>query len=191
MNNNIVIIGVSTGGPIALKQLFCDLPPSNAAFVIVLHIPPGMDYKIAKSLEAISTMPVALAQDGEYLKAGRIYLAPGGFHLAIEGNSRVILQEGPRVNFVQPSADVAMKSLLKPLRAKRIIGIVLTGMGKDGAEGIRHIKSIGGVTIAQDRDSSAIYGMPRAAVETGAVDFELPPNGIRKKLTELLSGSPR
>jgi two-component system, chemotaxis family, protein-glutamate methylesterase/glutaminase len=187
MTHNIVIIGVSTGGPIALKQLFCDLPPSNAAFVIVLHIPPGMDYKIAKSLESISSMPVALAQDGEYLKSGHIYMAPGGFHLALEGNSRVVLREGPRVNFVQPSADVAMRSLLKPLKAVKIIGVVLTGMGKDGAEGLRHIKSIGGVTIAQDRDSCAIYGMPKAAMETGAVDFEFPPRGIRKKLTELLS----
>ena len=191
MAHNIVMIGVSTGGPMALKKLFSELPPLNAAFVIVLHIPPGMDYKIAKSLESIASMPVALANHGEYLKPGQVYLAPGGFHLALEGNSRILLREGPRVNFVQPSVDVAMNSLLKPIKSVRIVGVILTGMGKDGAEGIRHLKSIGGITIAQDQDSSAIYGMPKAAVETGAVDVEVPLHGIVRKLNELLGGGPR
>lgn len=185
--NNIVVIGVSTGGPIALKRLFGGLPPLDAAVVIVLHIPSGMDHKIARGLDAVASMPVALAEDGEYLQKGRIYLAPGGRHLRLEGNSRVVLEEGARVNFVQPSADVAMKSLLKPLTRKRIIGVILTGMGKDGAEGIRHIKEIGGVTIAQDQESSAIYGMPKAAVETGAVDFVFPPQMIGKKLAGLVN----
>ena len=187
VHNNIVMIGVSTGGPIALKNLFANLPPLDAAFVIVLHIPPGMDYRIAKGLGAVASMPVALAQEGEYLHSGRIYLAPGGFHLKLEGNSRVILQEGPRVNFVQPSADVAMLSLLKPLKERHIIGVIMTGMGKDGAEGVRHIKALGGLTMAQDLASSAIYGMPKAAMETGAIDFQLPPDKISKKLIELLS----
>ena len=185
-NSNIVMIGVSTGGPIALKRLFAGLPSLDAAFVVVLHIPPGMDYKIAMGLDAVASMPVVLAEDGAYLQSGQIYLAPGGFHLKLEGNRRIILEEGARVNFVQPSADVAMKSLLKPLHQRRIIGIILTGMGRDGAEGIRHIKSLGGVTIAQDQASSAIYGMPKAAVETGAVDLVCPPHKIGKKLVELL-----
>ena len=187
VNNNVVMIGVSTGGPIALKRLFADLPPLNAAIVIVLHIPPGMDYKIAKSLAAVASMPVVLAEDGEYLRSGQVYLAPGGFHLKLEGNSRIILEEGERVNFVQPSADVAMKSLLKPIKKRRIVGVIMTGMGKDGAEGIRHIKKIRGVTIAQDQESSAIYGMPKAASETGAVDFVVPLKKIGKKLVELLN----
>lgn len=187
VNNNIVMIGVSTGGPIALRHLFAELPPLDAAIVIVLHIPPGMDYKIAKGLEAVASMPVALAEDGEYLRSGCIYLAPGGLHLKLEGNSRIALEDSARVNFVQPSADVAMKSLLKPVKKRQVIGVILTGMGKDGAEGIRHIKNLGGVTIAQNQESSAIYGMPKAALETGAVDFVLPPFKIGKKLIELLS----
>lgn len=185
---NLVVIGVSTGGPITLKRLFADLPPLNAAFVIVLHIPPCMDYRIANSLAAVSAMPVSLAEDGGYLRKGHVYLAPGGFHLKLEGNSRMILEAGQRVNFVQPSVDVAMKSLLKPLKRERIIGVILTGMGRDGAEGIRHVKEIGGVAIAQDQESSAIYGMPKAALETGAVDFVLPPDKINRKLVKLLSG---
>lgn len=186
VNNNIVMIGVSTGGPLALKRLFAELPPLNAAFVIVLHIPPGMDYKIAKGLDLVASMPVSLAEDGDYLRSGHIYLAPGGFHLRLEGNSRIVLEEGPRINFVQPSADVAMMSLLKPLKQAQLIGVVMTGMGKDGAEGIRHIKALGGVTIAQDAESSAIYGMPKVAFETGAVEFVFPPAKIGKKIAELL-----
>ena len=186
MTNNIVMIGVSTGGPVALKQLFTDLPPANAAFVVVLHVPPGMDQKIAKSLDEICTMPVSLAKEGEYLKAARVYLAPAGVHLSLEGNSRIQLREGPRVNFVLPSVDVAMLSLAKPAPGVRIIGVILTGMGRDGADGIRHIKEMGGTTFAQERESCAIYGMPKAAVETGAIDFEYTPQAIRKKLTELL-----
>lgn len=189
--NNIVMIGVSTGGPRALKQLFADLPPLDAAIVIVLHIPPGMDCKIARGLDAVASMPVALAENGTYLRSGHVYLAPGGFHLKLEGNSRIILEEGKRINFVQPSADVAMKSLLKAQKQSEIVGVVMTGMGKDGAEGIRHIKGIGGITIAQDQESSAIYGMPKAASETGAVDFELPLDRISRKLVELFSSRKR
>ena len=184
--NKIVMIGVSTGGPIALRRLFAELPPLDAAFVVVLHIPPGMDYKIARGLDAVAAMPVELAQDGEYLRAGQIYMAPGGFHMKLEGNSRVILQVGPRVNFVQPSVDVAMLSLLKPMKRGKIVGVIMTGMGKDGAVGIRHVKEIGGTTIAQHHDSCAIYGMPKAAVETGAVDYVLSPAEMARKLVEIL-----
>ena len=182
---NIVIIGVSTGGPFTLKELFSELPPLNAAFVIVLHITALMDYRIAQGLDAVASMPVALAENGGHLKPGNVYLAPGGFHLKLDGNQRIVLWEGARVNFVQPSVDVTMQSLTRSLSGN-LIGIVLTGMGKDGAEGLRHIKSIGGVTMAQDQKSSIIYGMPKAALETGAVDFVLPPKRIAAKLIELL-----
>jgi two-component system, chemotaxis family, protein-glutamate methylesterase/glutaminase len=185
--NNLVVIGVSTGGPLTLKELFSGLPPLNAAFLVVLHITPEMDFRIAQGIDAAASMPAALAQDGEFLKAGRIYLAPGGFHLKLEGNHRIALQEGPRVNYVQPAVDVAMQSLTRSLSGE-LIGIILTGMGKDGAEGMRHMKSIGGTTMAQDQKSSVIYGMPKAALDTGAVDLVLPPSGIAAKLVELLGG---
>jgi len=184
-SKNVVMIGVSTGGPSTLKELFNEIPPLNAAFVIVLHITPEMDYRIAQGLDASASMPVALARDGEFLKAGNVYLAPGGFHLKLDGNHRVSLCEGARVNYVQPSVDVAMLSLTRPI-VGAVIGVILTGMGKDGAEGLRHVKRIGGTTLAQDQKSSVIYGMPKAALETGAVDFVLPPRGIAAKLIELL-----
>lgn len=168
-----------------MRELFSQLPPLNAAFVVVLHITTLMDHRIARGLNAVSSMTVALAADGEVLKAGNVYLAPGGFHLKLNGNQKIMLCDEARVNFVQPSVDVAMQSLSRPLSGK-VIGVVLTGMGKDGAEGIRHIKEIGGVTMAQDQKSSTIYGMPRAAAQTGAVDFVLPPKKIAAKLIELL-----
>ena len=136
-SKNVVVIGVSTGGPLTLRDLFTGLPPLNAAFVVVLHITPEMDYRIAQGLNDCASMPAALARDGEYLRPGNIYLAPGGFHLKLDGNHRIALCEGPRVNYVQPSVDVAMLSLTRPL-AGELVGIILTGMGKDGAEGLRH-----------------------------------------------------
>jgi two-component system chemotaxis response regulator CheB len=184
-SKNVVVIGVSTGGPLTLRDLFTGLPPLNAAIVVVLHITPQMDYRIAQGIDACASMPAALARDGDFLRPGNIYLAPGGFHLKVDGNHRIALCEGPRVNYVQPSVDVAMLSLTRPLSGG-VFGIILTGMGKDGAEGMRHIKRIGGTTMAQDQKSSIIYGMPKAALDTGAVDLVLPPKGIAAKLVQLL-----
>ncbi|HJV35000.1 CheB methylesterase domain-containing protein [Geomonas sp.] len=183
---NLVVIGISTGGPFTLKDLFSRLPRLPAAFLVVLHITPEMDYRIAMGLDAAANMPVALAQHGERLKGGHVYLAPGGLHLQLEGNQRVKLCDGPRVNYVQPSVDVTMLSLGRSFNGGKLIGAIMTGMGKDGAEGILHMKKIGGVTFAQDEASSTIYGMPKAAVETGAIDFVLPPARMADKLVELL-----
>lgn len=184
-NHNLVVIGVSTGGPIVLKQIFTAIPPLNAAVIIVLHIRSGMDRMIVRGLAAVSSMPATLAVDGEYLRTGHLYLAPGGTHLTLEGNRRIGLVAGERINYVQPSADMAMKSLSRSHSGK-IVGVVLTGMGRDGAEGIRHIKRIDGITMAQDQVTSAVFGMPKAAWQTGAVDFVLSPKNIAKKLVELL-----
>ena len=107
--------------------------------------------------------------------------APGGKHLTLIRNSVVHLHEGEKVNSVRPSIDVAMQSVTAPVGI-RLAGVILTGMGSDGAAGISHIKQIGGVTIAQDRSTSVIYGMPRVAAETGCVDFVLPTERIADKI---------
>lgn len=185
MNKNIVVIGVSTGGPMTLKALFSELPPLNAAFLVVLHISADMDYRIAQGIAACASMPAHLASDGGYLKPGQILLAPGGYHLKLESNHRIALVDGPRVNYVQPSVDVTMFSLNRP-RSGALVGVVLTGMGRDGAQGLKYMKEIGATTIAQDQKSSVVYGMPKAALDTGAVDYVLPPKGIAAKLVELL-----
>lgn len=181
---NVAVIGVSTGGPLTLREIFQDLPPLNAALIVVLHVTPEMDYRIVKGLEGCARMPAALARDQEFLRKGQIYLAPGGYHLKLTGNHRVELCPGERVNFVQPSVDVTMASLTRQ-RGGQLVGVILTGMGKDGAQGLKHMKEIGATTIAQDQKSSIIYGMPKAALETGAVDYVLPPAKIAAKLLEI------
>ncbi|UFS69889.1 CheB methylesterase domain-containing protein [Geomonas sp. RF6] len=183
---NVVVIGVSTGGPPTLEELFSELPPVKGAIIVVQHVAAIMDSRIAKALDKVSAMPVSLAEDGAFLWDGQVYVAPGGYHLALDKNQQVRLIDGPRVNYVQPAVDVTMMSLDKQFFGGKIIGIILTGMGKDGAEGIRHIKGIGGVTIAQDKETSIIFGMPKAAADTGAVDYVLSPKEIAAKLVRIL-----
>lgn len=130
-------------------------------------------------------MVVKLAEDGEIIRDGIIYIAPSEVHLELKNNRNIHLFKDGKVNFVCPAIDVAMNSLV-PSGNDRIIGVILTGMGKDGAQGLLHIKNIGGLTIAQDEDSSIVYGMPKAAYETGGVDLVLSPELIRQKLIQIV-----
>lgn len=181
---NLLIIGSSTGGLKVLEELFPRLPVLNAAVVIVQHITPLVDLSFATSLSRVSKMPVSLAQEGMVVQAGHVYLAPGGMHLTLVRNSVVHLHDGEKVNSVRPSIDVAMKSVSTPAGIK-VAGIILTGMGADGAAGIIHIKQLNGITIAQDQKTSVIYGMPKAAAETGRIDFILPTEQIADKIKHL------
>lgn len=181
---NLLIIGSSTGGLKVLEELFPRLPVLNAAVVIVQHITPLVDLSFATSLSRVSKMPVFLAQEGMVVQAGHVYLAPGGMHLTLVRNSVVHLHDGEKVNSVRPSIDVAMKSVSTPAGIK-VAGIILTGMGADGAAGIIHIKQLNGITIAQDQKTSVIYGMPKAAAETGRIDFILPTEQIADKIKHL------
>lgn len=181
---NLVMIGSSTGGLKVLEELMPRLPLLKAAVVIIQHITPQVDRSFVTSLARVSKMPVSLAGEGTNIQEGRVYLAPGGVHLELIRNSIVHLHDGEKVNSVRPSIDVAMLSVAAPF-GTRIAGVILTGMGADGAAGISHIKQIGGITIAQDQKTSVIYGMPRAAAETGRIDFILPTERIADKLKEL------
>lgn len=182
--SNLVMIGSSTGGLKVLEELFQQLRVLKAAVVIIQHITAQIDRSFVTSLARVSKMPVFLAREGAIIQAGNVYLAPGGMHLTLIRNSVVHLHEGEKVNSVRPSVDVAMNSVTAPVGI-RVAGIILTGMGSDGAAGIIHIKQLGGITIAQDQKTSVIYGMPRAAAETGRVDFVLPTERIADKITEL------
>ena len=125
-------------------------------------------------------MEVLIAEDGAILKPATIYVAPSGLHMEITHNSSIRLFEAPPVCSVCPSIDVTMLSIAKT--RKKIAAVVLTGMGKDGARGLEHIKNIGGMTFAQDETSSTIYGMPKAAADTGCVDFVGTPSKIIQRL---------
>lgn len=181
---NLVLIGSSTGGLKVLEELFVRLPVLKAAVVIIQHITPQVDQSFVASLARVSKMPVFLAQEGTGLQSGQVYLAPGGMHLTLVRNSVVHLNDGEKINSVRPSVDVAMKSVSTPAGI-RVASVILTGMGSDGAAGTCHIKQLGGITIAQDQKTSVIYGMPKAAAETGRVDFILPTEQIADKIKSL------
>lgn len=182
---NLIIIGSSTGGLKILEEIFPRLKPLRAALLIVQHITPMIDKAFVTSLSRVSSMPVALAADGHLLQQGHVYLAPGGTHLTLISNQQVRLYHGEKVNSVCPSVDVTMKSVVRS--TGRMTGVILTGMGCDGAAGICHMKTMGSITIAQDRASSVIYGMPKAAAETGMVDFILSTERIAEKLQSIYS----
>ena len=186
----LVIVGVSTGGPRALRQLFTGMPRLEAGIILVQHMPKFINDSFQRTLDALTEMDVVIAQDGSRIDAGTVYLAPSDVHLELINNQRIRLADGPKVCFVKPSIDVTMLSA-RHRDDQELAAVVLTGMGRDGADGIRHIKRIGGVTFAQDARSCAVYGMPKAAAETGAVDFVLSPEGIRDHLIEWAETAPR
>jgi len=178
------MIGSSTGGTLVLSQIFSSVPVLDAAVVIVQHIPPVFDKGFAERLNDTSKMNAVLADNGDRLERGKIYLAPSRMHLKLVDNETIEIFKGEKVNFCCPSADVTMRSALKNCTGK-LVGVVLTGLGRDGADGITHIKGLQGITIAQDKGTCAVYGMPMEAAKTGNVDFILPPEKIGEKLIEL------
>ena len=178
---NIVIIGISTGGPKTLRKFFDGLPLLDASIVIVQHMIKCANRALCEGLNSLTEMEVKIPCHGETIGPGVVYFAPSEIHLELTNNRMIQLVNGPKVCYVRPSVDVTMKSVRKAAE-DNITGIIMTGMGKDGAEGLSHIKSIGGVTFAQDENTSVIWGMPKAAINTGNVDHVLSQDGIRNKL---------
>ena len=178
---NIVIIGISTGGPKILRRFFDGLPLLDASIVLVQHMIKCANKSLCGTLNSLTEMDVRIAIHGETIKPGIVYFAPSEIHLELSNNKILQLVNGQKVCFVRPSVDVTMKSVRKAT-GDNITGIIMTGMGKDGAEGLSHIKSKGGVKFAQDENTSVIWGMPKAAINTGKVDYVLSPEGIRNKL---------
>jgi two-component system, chemotaxis family, protein-glutamate methylesterase/glutaminase len=181
MKRNLVIIGSSAGGPRVLNSLFEGMPRIDTAVLIVQHMPKFINHSLAKDIAHRTAMTVGLAEDEDILEHGQVLFAPSEVHCGLIDNRRISLFAGEKVNYVCPAVDVTMRSLARDTETD-IVGVILTGMGKDGAKGIAHIKSIGGTTIAQDEKSSPIYGMPREAFLTGQVDFVLDPDQIREFL---------
>jgi two-component system chemotaxis response regulator CheB len=133
----------------------------------------------------VTQMKVKIAEHGEFIHSGVVYVAPSGIHMTLTQNLRIHLEGTDKVNFVCPAVDVTMESIKAQSHIK-LIGIILTGMGKDGAKGIAYMKSINAITIAQDKETSIIYGMPQEAAQTGKIDYILSTNGIKNKLIELI-----
>lgn len=178
---NIIILGISTGGPKILRTFFDGMPLLDGSIVLVQHMMKCANRTLTKTLDSLTEMDVRLASHGEYLEHGVVYIAPSEVHTTLKNNQIIQLVNGPKVCYVCPAVDVTMKSI-KRNSGDNIIGIIMTGMGNDGAEGTSHIKSIGGTTFAQDEETSVIWGMPKAAIDTGYVDYVLSTEGIRNKM---------
>lgn len=170
----LCVIAVSTGGPAALSEVVPALPADlRLAIVIVQHMPAGFTAALAERLDAASRVSVKEAQAGDRPMAGSVLIAPGDRHLEFDERGLVTLTDGPLVNGCRPAADVTMLSAVK-YYGRRTLGVVMTGMGKDGAAGALAIKKAEGKVVAQDQLSSVIYGMPKAALDIGAIDEVLP-----------------
>jgi two-component system chemotaxis response regulator CheB len=167
-------IAISTGGPAALGELIPALPPDlRIAIVVVQHMPAGFTGPLAERLDAASRVAVHEAQAGDRPLAGSVLIAPGDRHLELDDRGMVVLTDGPPVHGCRPAADVTMLSAVK-VYGRRTLAVVMTGMGKDGAAGALAIKRAEGKTCAQDQQTSVIFGMPKAAIDAGAIDEVVP-----------------
>jgi two-component system chemotaxis response regulator CheB len=169
-STRVCIIGISTGGPAALSELIPSLPENlKLAIVVVQHMPAGFTAALAERLNATSKISVHEARAGDRPMAGTVLIAPGDHHLEFDDRGIIVLTDGPMVNGCRPAADVTMQSAARVF-GKRTLAVVMTGMGKDGAAGALAIKRADGKTLAQDQQTSVIYGMPKAAIDIGAID---------------------
>ncbi|MDH7942994.1 chemotaxis response regulator protein-glutamate methylesterase [Pseudohongiella sp. SYSU M77423] len=182
----LVIIGASTGGPMALQEVLTKLPDSfPLPILLVQHMPGTFTRAFAERLNRIARISIAEASDGDVLKPGHAYLAPGGKQMLVEGRSSLrvrVIDGDERLNY-KPSLDVTFGSAARDL-GNKVLGVVLTGMGSDGRDGARMLKTNGATIWAQDEESSVIYGMPMAVAKAGLVDEVLPLNKVAARLCQ-------
>ncbi len=183
----VVVVGASTGGPRALSTLIPQIPQElDAALLIVQHMPVGFTKPLAERLDQISHLKVKEASHGDALLIGSALLAPGGYHLELINKRRVTLSKGKKIHGVRPAVDATMASAAE-YYGRSVVGVVLTGMGKDGRDGALSIRQGGGVVIAEDKSSCVVWGMPRSVVEAEAADWVVPLEGIGSKIIELVN----
>ena len=183
----IVAIGSSTGGTEAIKEILIRMPATAPAIVISQHIPAAFSSSFSKRMNDCSAMTVYEAKDGQQILPGHVYIAPGDRHLIVErSGARYVcrLNDGPLVNRHKPSVDVMFRSVSQNV-GPNAVGAILTGMGDDGARGMKEMHETGSSTIAQDEKSSVVWGMPGEAVKHGGVDHVLSLEHIAEKLLDL------
>lgn len=181
----LVAIGSSTGGPLVLQQILSKLPKNfHAPIIVVQHIAQGFTEGFAQWLQESSGFPVSVAADGELLQPGHAYVAPNGFQTTVDIYGRIALHNSGPENGHQPSVSCLFRSVAAAF-GPGAVGILLTGMGKDGAAELGLMKSRGAVTFAQDKESALVHGMPGEAIALGAASYVLPPDKIAEMLTNL------
>jgi two-component system, chemotaxis family, protein-glutamate methylesterase/glutaminase len=184
----LVVIGASTGGTEAVKNILVRLPAKMPAICVVQHIPAVFSRAFAGRLNECCQLEVREAAHGDEARPGTVLIAPGDFHMAVEWNAnayRVRLRQDPPIHFTRPAVDVLFNSAAK-CAGRHAVGLLLTGMGRDGAQGMQQLKSAGAVTLAQNEASCVVYGMPRAAVELGVVDRVLSLEQLPQALLQAL-----
>jgi two-component system chemotaxis response regulator CheB len=186
----IIIIGSSTGGPHALEKIFSRVVRVPAAIVIVQHLSHSFVPLLCTHIHEVCGAPAIIPSEGDPICEGTIYIAPGGRHLLIRNNRIFSFSDAEKLHGVRPSIDITMKSL-RPEPGIRCMGILLTGMGEDGATGIAHIKKLGGITVVQEPGSCAIRSMPLAALATGSVDYTLAPDALADMINQYNHGEAR
>lgn len=170
--HKVIAIGTSTGGTQALTQILPALPSNTPGMVIVIHMPAGFTRSYAQRLDGMCQLTVREASDGDVILPGHVLIAPGNFHMAVRRNGArylVNINEDAPVNQFRPSVDVLFESCAQYV-GSNALGVILTGMGSDGANGLLAMKNAGAVTIAQDEESSIVFGMPKEAIKRGAAD---------------------
>ncbi len=172
----IIVLGASTGGTEALKSVLTQLPPGLPGICIVQHIPPFFSKAFAERMNEICAVEVREAVAGDEVRPGLVLIAPGDFHMMViwnNGHYQVVLNQGPPQHHTRPAVDVLFNSVAA-CAGRYAVASLLTGMGSDGAQGMKKLKEAGATTLAQNEDTCVVYGMPRAAVELGVVDQVLP-----------------
>lgn len=187
----VLLIGSSTGGPPALTRLMEQLGGKLAGIPVLItqHMPPTFTGILAEHIAKASGRPAAEGKDGEPIVAGRIYVAPGGHHMLVQGGPepRIRLDDGPPVNFCRPAVD-PLFSTAASVYGPATLALVLTGMGQDGANGARTIATAGGTVLAQDEATSVVWGMPGATAKAGVCSAVLPLDQIAGRVSQLLMG---
>ncbi len=189
----IIALGASTGGTEAIKEVLAALPPDAPGMVIAQHIPGSFSAAFAKRVNNMSAINVSEACDGQQILPGHAFIAPGDQHLMVVRNGaryHCKLNNGPAVNRHKPSVDVLFRSVAQAA-GPNAVGVLLTGMGDDGARGMQEMQETGAVTLAQDEKTSIVWGMPGSAVKLGAADHILPLNQVAKKILGLTRAETR
>jgi len=193
LNNSLVVIGASTGGTEAIKEILLQLPVSMPGILITQHIPSVFSAHFAERMNDLCELTVCEARQGQRIEPGHVYIAPGDRHLGIARKAKGYiceLDDGPPVNRHIPSVDMLFRSAVNSTGADTI-GVLLTGMGMDGAHGLKELQEAGASTIVQDESTSVVWGMPGAAVELGAADSILPLGQIADRIVSLLQEAGR
>jgi two-component system chemotaxis response regulator CheB len=186
--NKVIAIGASTGGTQALQSILSVMPANSAGAVVVQHMPENFTRSFANRLNEICDLEVAEAKDGDSVVPGKVLIAPGNYHMMLNrsgANYFVRVAKGPLVNRHRPSVEVLFKSVAK-YAGSNSIGVILTGMGADGAQGILEMKENGAYTIAQDEATSVVFGMPKEAIKLGGIDKVSPLDNIPNDILEHL-----